>query len=138
MNKEDVSVLKKESDLWKKCKNFLGMELRVDQRVERVVCALFGIVFIIFSCMLVWIMMQDINGINSTITSGVVVEKTNYVTSNKFWRGDDVFSITYEGKNADGVQERRTDRVTQYTYSQYEVGDTFERDGNVMKKTLWG
>lgn len=85
-------------------------------------------------CLLAWrvlLWLQDLNVTEPTITSGVVVEKTDYVANSTKHGATEVYLITYEGKNSEGIEERRTDRVTMFTYGQYEVGDTFEREGKV-------
>ena len=97
-----------------------------DAIVVTCVIILVAIILTIFGAGFYWAIVAD-NVSQPTISSGIVVGKEDYV-----YRGKQYYALEYEGVNEDGQRETRKDYVTAITYSEYNIGDTFNRENHTF------
>lgn len=88
-----------------------------------------AMVLALLSAGIYWAVMTSDDTKPPTISSGIVVDKQDYV-----YRGRQYYVIKYEGINEDGEKETRQDCVTSVTYSAYDIGDTFNRDEHTFNR----
>lgn len=97
-----------------------------DVIVVTCVIILVAIILTILGAGLYWAIVTD-TVMPPTISSGIVVGKEDYV-----YKGKQYYALEYEGVNEDGRKEKRKDYVTAITYSEYDIGDTFNRENHTF------